>query len=58
VSETASYQVVNVPFTASASSTGLYFASTTLVGQNYGYADYGPEITNIALNYGSGALIK
>ncbi len=58
VSETATYQVVNVPFTATSSSTGLYFASTTLSGQNYGYAEYGPEITNIALQYGNSVLIR
>jgi hypothetical protein len=58
VSETATYQVVNVPFIATSSSTGLYFASTTLSGQNYGYAEYGPEITNIALEYGNSVLIR
>jgi hypothetical protein len=58
VNETATYQVVNVPFTATSGTTGIYFASTTQTGYTYGYADYGPEITNIALNYGTAQLVK
>ncbi len=58
VTEIATYQVVSVPFTATAGSTAIYFASTTQTGYEYGYADYGPEITNISLNYGTAELIK
>ncbi len=67
--ETATFQVVTVPFVAKSSSTTLIFQSTTCTGQN-GYTGdtcptsprnywyYGPEVTNVELTYPSIALVQ